>query len=77
MSQLLSYAVLHGPIHHPETGSYGPVLSMVADGARKAVKMTQLEGQVLLEIPCAKNPKKTMEFLIDNSGFTHRVLAKV
>jgi hypothetical protein len=73
--QKLKYAVLHGPIHYPETGQYGPVLSDTADSIHKAVAMTQLEGEVLVEIPVKNNPKKKVKVLIDNSGFTHRVLA--
>lgn len=76
MARLLSYAVLHGPIHHPATGQFGPVLQDHDDSARKGVKMTQLDGEVLVEVPMKQNPKKTVSFLIDNSGFTHRVLAK-
>lgn len=74
MSRLLSYAVLHGPIHHPATGQFGPVIQSWTDSARKAIKMTQLDGEVMLEVPEIKNSKKTYKFLIDNSGFTHRVL---
>jgi len=74
-SQQLSYAVLHGPIHTPETGQYGPVLSALRTNNVKAVKMTQLDGEVLVEIPYAKDPKKVSRMLISNTGFTHRVLA--
>ena len=70
----LSYAVLHGPIHTPETGQYGPVLSSLRMNNVKAVKMTQLDGEVLVEIPESKDPKKTKKILISNTGFTHRVL---
>ena len=75
MARLLSYAVLHGPIHHPETGQFGPVLQDHDDSARKGVKMVQLDGEVLVEVPAKLNPGKKLPFLIDNSGFTHRVLA--
>lgn len=71
----LSYAVLHGPIHHPDTGQFGPVLSNKSDGIRSGLKMTQLDGEVMIEVPNKKVPKKTLKFLVDNSGFTHRVLA--
>jgi hypothetical protein len=77
MARELSYAVLHGSIHHPDTGQIGPVLTLKGDSAHKAVKsMIQLNGEVVVEVPNAKNPKLTTTFLIDNSGFTHRVLAK-
>jgi hypothetical protein len=72
----LSYAVLHNSIHVPQTGTYGPVLCAVATGSYKPVNMTQLETQVLVEIPDSKDSKKLFKILIDNSGFTHRVLAE-
>lgn len=75
MSRLLSYAVLHGDLYHPLTGTINKTLMAKSDSAHKAVKMTQLEHEVLVEIPYARDPKKTLKVLIDNSGFTHRVLA--
>lgn len=75
MPRLLSHATLHGPIHTPMTGELGRVLQSKADGKNKAVKMTQLDGEVLVEAPSKTNPGKTVSLLIDNSGFTHRVLA--
>ncbi len=73
-SKKLSYAVLHGPIHHPSIGQIGPVLQSVSDSQRSAVTMTVCEPWVLLEVPSKKDKKKTVELLIPTSGFTHTVL---
>lgn len=74
--KLLSYAVMHQLLHHPDTGQHGPTLQSWTDTARKAVKMTQLDGEVLVEIPKTKNSKSTVKFLVDNSNFAYRVEAE-
>lgn len=72
----LKQAKMDQPIHTPETGTYGPELSIISTPERRAVKkMTQLENDVLVELPYNGNPKKTAKLLISNTRFTHRVLA--
>lgn len=71
----LSYAVLHGPIHHPDTGEIRRVLTAKGDGLNKAVKMTLFGDKVLVEVPFAKNSKKFAKLVIPLTGFTHTVLA--
>ena len=76
MQVKLSYGNLHGPIHSPETGSYGPVLQSTGDSARKGTPMTldTDTGIVTVEVPVAQSKGKGMRrFLIPLSGFTHTV----
>ncbi len=75
-SKEISYATMHGHIHHPETGQFGPTLQNWSDTARKATKMTLCEPWVLVEVPAQKNPKKIIQFLVPVTGFIHTVLAE-
>lgn len=71
----LSYGVLHGPIHHPDTGTYGPTLIVKGDAQNKpVVSMTLEAGLVTVLIPSAKDKKQSKTFLIPLTGFTHTVL---
>lgn len=76
MKLKLSYGVLHGTIHSPETGTFGAVLQAKTDATRKGTPMTlDTETSIVtveVPIPRSKNVKK---FLIPLTGFTHTVLA--
>lgn len=72
----LSYAVLHGPIHHPDTGQIGSVLQTEGTAQIKPVKSIELTaGVVTVVVPNAKDKKRFTTFLIPLTGFTHTVLA--
>lgn len=70
----IKYAQMDQPIHTPETGQYGPRLSNKADPTQKAVKMMQLENDVLIEIPYISDPKKFNSVLVSNTRFHQRTL---
>lgn len=76
MMKQIAYAVMHQLLHHPDTGQHGPTLQSWTDSARKGVRMTQLDGQVLIEVPKTKDPKQVVKFLVDNSNFAYRVEAE-
>ena len=76
MKLSLSYAVLHGPIHSPDTGVLGPVLQAKGDSARKGTPMflDTDTGIVTVDVPVAQSKGKGIKkFLIPFTGFTHTV----
>lgn len=72
----LSYAVLHGVIHSPETGQIGAVLQAKTDATRKGTPMTldTDTGIVTVEVPVPRS-KSVKKFLIPLTGFTHTILS--
>lgn len=69
----ITYAVLAGgPIHTPQTGQLGPVLTNTPSAVNKAVKMTEVGSFVYVEVPGLRGAKSTM-IKVPTVHFTHLV----
>lgn len=75
MNNKVELALLHAPLHTPETGALGPKLTSYKDAQNKAVKMEDTDDGKFLVVwaPVPSNPKKLVKIIVPMSNVVYYV----
>lgn len=73
-SKNVKFAVLHGTVHTPETGQFGPALA--ADGTQSKVAKMTLENGYLFVTTKGSPVKKGVTIAVPMANISHFMLAE-